>query len=149
MNARGSDRLLSLPQAAKKDRHCVLSKCLHMPPLPPPPAAKPAVPESQKRAINNTTDFHLAANTFIVGDRKSFLTHFTPWKNPFALGSSNWHGLQERCWCTREPRPETIYLHPCCQSMRLEEQVPFKPCSVNLCSCFLGREGCDSFCVCF
>lgn len=48
------------------------------PPSPPPPAAKPAVPESQKRAINNTTDFHLAANTFIVGDRKSFLTHFTP-----------------------------------------------------------------------
>lgn len=47
--------------------------------LPPPTSvAKPSVPESQKRAINNTSNFHLAANAFILGDRKSFLTHFTP-----------------------------------------------------------------------
>lgn len=106
---RHSDRFPFPSQmAAKRDRHYILSKCL----LVASPAAKPTAAESQKWAINNSTDFHLDAKLSSKEDRKPFLTQFAPQKNVFALVSGNWNNFQKGCWCTRGPSPGTVYLHP-------------------------------------
>lgn len=135
---------------ARRDRHWTLAKCLHM----ASPTAKLSAAESQEWAINNATDFHLAAklSSWKTGNPFGHSSHLEK-KKAFALVQWNWNDLQERCDAQWNPghRPFICILAlwkddiwGMCSFITVLSQLLLLP---------FGRgdsqkEGCGSFCAC-